>query len=384
MMDTIRFRQYRFRVLTTDDFYCTTTDGKTLPRIDTLTNLKCYSTIPSDMNFQAYRLKSVIKTNYGYTPALIEIRDIPFTWKRFHIVIEIALPKVLYGQNLNEIYEHQWEEIIQAIYTMLLQFGIQISIDELRDTPHISRIDFCKNIVIRSSVEDFIALLQKLKKQRSRTYSKYDTTVSYGTKKKRLVIYDKIKEVICNASSDESATTYKLAKLLITLQEVSDIHVIRVEQRLYGRQTIVRELKPLFNSEDITFKSLFSQKVASYILTKHWAKVTHEEKFKLLLLGEKDLHIVLAEISKAARQQPKKNVNPLSILYSKLLFDIGEEATIKDIKSIRSARSLDNYRKSLYELVRLLPMYDTRLADYVTITKAITDWETFSLPVIPS
>lgn len=383
MTDTIRLRLFYIRVINSNNFYCTTTKGKKLPYINTLSNLACYGTIPSDGNFQAYRLMSYLKMPNGYIPALIEIRDIPFTKMRFSLVVEVAQPKILNGHNLWEIYDYQCEEVIHAIYVMLLQFGIEISIEELQNTQNISRIDFCKNIIIQTPVKNFISLLQKLKKQRSKTNSEYSTTVYYDTKKKRLVVYDKIKEVIAKADKNPESITYKLAKLLITLQEISNIQVIRVEQRLYGRQAIIRELAPIIDSKEITFKSLFSHKVASYILNKHWSNLAHEEKFKTLLLGGEDLHTIFTETAKVARQQQKKN-NPFFALYPKLLSDIGEEATNKDIKGMRSSRRLIDYKKELFDLVKLIPLYDTRLTDFRIIAAAIANWDTFSLPIMPS
>ena len=111
--------------------------------------------------------------------------------------------------------------------------------------------------------------------------------------------------------------------------------------------------------------------------------MSHEEKFKLLLLGEKELCVILNEIAKSAKQASKKNVNAVLILYPKLLSDIGEEETVKSIKSIKSSESLSIYKKELYQLMKLLPLYDTRLTDFKTISAALANWEMFSLPIIP-
>lgn len=383
MIDTTKTEHYHFKVHNSDNFYSKTTKGKALPLIDTLKNVNCYETIPSTGKFERYNLKSYLKTSLGYTPACIEIRDIPFTWRRFRLIVDVSLPKVLRGHNVFEIYDYQFKEIIDAVFEMLLQFGIEISKYELETTTHIRRIDYCKNILIDTPIIQYVFLLQRFKKPWSITFSKYDTTVIFGTKKKKLVIYDKAIEVIRKSLKCKDTPAYKIARLLITLQEIAELNIFRIEQRLYGRQAIVQEVSSVIGTKDITFKDLYSEKVASHVLSKHWQKVASEDKFKTLLLGEQNVNVILEQLVKIAKQQGRRNVNPLYVLYPKLLSDIGEEATSKAIKGMRENRTLIKYKNELYSLIHQLPMYgDTRLKDYRTITQALSDWEKFSLPII--
>jgi len=378
MIDNIEVALYFFRVINPDNFY---NKDKGTPLIDTLKDFSCYATIPTDKEFHAYWLRAKLRTTLGYRPKVV-IQDIPFAaGKRFCLVINVSLPKILFVSNLFEINEEQWREVIDAIYNELLYFGVEISKRELEETPHIRRVDFCKNVIIETPVEEFIASLQKLKKTRAKTFKEHKETIYFITKKKKTCIYDKLCEVISKASSDENDASYKLAQELKTLQAFSNIHVIRVEQRLFGLQAIKQELKSLIEPQDITFKTLFTKKIASYVLSKHWTKIATEERFKALLLGEKEVNVILSALAKVAEQQQIKNVNPLFPLYPRLLAEIGEEATNKAIKAMRKPRTLVNYKKELYALVKHLPLYHMHLNDYRSITSAITNWDRFSLPI---
>lgn len=378
MIDNIEVALYFFRVINPDNFY---NKDKGTPLIDTLKDFSCYATIPNDNEFHAYWLRANLRTTLGYKPK-VAIKDIPFaTGKRFCLIVNVSLPKVLFASNIFEINEEQWREVIDAIYNELLHFGVEISKKELEETSNIRRIDFCKNVIIETPVEEFIASLQKLKKTRAKTFKEHKETIYFNTRKKKSCIYDKICEVISKASSNKNDVTYKLAQELKTLQAFSNIHVIRVEQRLIGLSAIKQELKSLIEPQDITLKSLFSKKIASYVLYKHWIKIATEERFKTLLLGEKEVNVILSALAKIAQQQKLKNVNPIFPIYSKLLAEVGEEAANKAIKGMRKPRTLVNYKNELYALVRLLPLYNRRLNDYRSITSAIENWERFSLPI---
>lgn len=379
MIDNIEVALRFFRVVKPDNFYGR--KGIVPPKIDTLKDFSCYATIPTDKNYHAYWLKSQIKTTLGYRPSKVVIQDIPFVaGKRFCLVINVSLPKILFASNIFEINEEQWREVIDAIYNELLHFGVEISKKELEETQP-RRIDYCKNVIIETPVVDFIASLQKLKKIRAKTFVGYDETIYFNTRKKKTCIYDKILEVINKASPNQNDKTYKLAQELKTLQAFSNIHVIRVEQRLFGLPAIRQEVQSIIKSKDITLKSLFNKNVASHVLYKHWTKIATEERFKTLLLGEKEVNVILGGLAKIAEQQQLKNVNPIFVLYSKLLAEIGEGATNNAIKGMRKPRTLVNNKKELYALVKLLPLYDKRLNDYRNITAAVSNWDSFSLPI---
>src|SRR5256885_8191838 len=165
-MDTIVFKLFLFKLLTSDNFYHKS--GKAVPLVNTLENRSCYWTIPTDGFYQEYRLKSSLKYQpLGYRPWRVRIKDIPQNRVRFWLEIEASIPKTLFGHNLYETQEAQVEEAVKAIYDMLLQFGIETSIEEIRTNTKISRVDICKNILIQTPTGDFIKLLQKLQKKRA-------------------------------------------------------------------------------------------------------------------------------------------------------------------------------------------------------------------------
>lgn len=352
MIDTIRLKLTKFKVRSRDNYFCKTSVGKQLPYIDTLNNNNCYWTIFSDGNYQEFHLKSSIKYQpLGYRPSRIVVKDIPVNPIRFWLELEFSLPKVLYGHNFHEIHQAQLEAIINSIYDMLLQFGVQIDTEELRTTTSISRIDFCKNELIQTPAKDFIALLLKFQKNRSKTYDKFDTSVLFGNKQQKLIVYDKIEEITKvlrdKTYNNRASKEYELAKMLASNQK----NVIRIEHRLLNRQTIKRELNPILGHYPITFEELFNTDLSSKILLKHWHKTISEEKLKLLLLGEKRISFLYDEFKKSAEKASQK-FNPLSVIYTLLLSDVGEAETNRRIVANKSTETLYVYKRKFNALAQ--------------------------------
>lgn len=350
MIDTVRLKLSRFKIVNKDNFFRVTKAGTIIPYINTLADNVCYRTIPSDGNYQEFHLKSHIKYEpLGYRPARIIIKDVPKQQIRFWLVIEVSLPKVFYGHNFYEIHEAQFEAIINSIYDMLLQFGIQIDIEELRVTTGISRVDYCKNVLIQSSAKSFANLMQKFQKSRSRTYDKYETSVLFANKQQGLTVYDKVAEVtkILRKKNYNNRTSkeFEVARILNEHKKIHELEVIRVEHRLLNRQTIKRELSPFINSPyPFTLREIFDARVCSQLLLKHWSKTISEEKLKLLLLGDQNLSTLFDGIVTTTEKASIK-FNPLSTLYIKLLAEVGEKEADKRILRIKSSGSLNNYKK---------------------------------------
>lgn len=351
MIDTIRLKLTRFKVINTDNFFCGTNAQSLIPYIDTLKDNKCYWDIPSDGNYQEYHLKSYIKYQpLGYRPSRIVIKDIPIHIIRFWLEIEISLPKVIYGHNFCELQKDHFGIVINSLYEMLLQFGVQIDPEELATTTSISRIDFCKNVLIQSSAKDFIRLLQKVRKKRCVTYDRYETSVLFGNRQQGLIVYDKVEEITKvlrdKKYNNKASKEYEVAKIVDAYKKAHGLEIIRIEHRLLNRQTIKREIGLLIGRYPLSLKDVFDTRICSAILQKHWFRAIPEEKLKLLLLGEKNLNLIFDRIATASNQLSSP-FNPLSVIYVKLISEIGEKEADKKILRIKSSSSLNNYKKAL-------------------------------------
>lgn len=358
MIDTVKLKLDKFKFINRVNFNNPKRPDSLVPLIDTLENNSCYWSLPTNGNYQEFLLKSHIKYQpFGYKPAWIVVKDIPFSRNRirFWLEIEISLPKVFNGHNFYELQENQFNGATQAIYNMLLQFGIQIDIEELRTTTNIIRIDYCKNTLIQSPVKDFIKLLQKLHKSRSRICYEYESSILFGNKQQGLAIYDKVTEVTKvlrdKYYNNRESKEYQVAKILDTYRKVHGLEVIRIEHRLFNQQTIKRELSPLVGFYPFTFKDLFNSQVSSKLLLKHWSKTLSEEKLKLLLLGEKNLSFIFDEVKKALGEKSKGSSDQLAFLI-KLFSEVGEVETTKRILKTKSISTVDKNKKSLNELIQ--------------------------------
>ena len=390
MIDTIKIILTRFKVVNPELFY--SPSGKQLPFIDTLDGkTTSYYEIYSDGNFQIYFLKKAIKFKpYNYRPAFICIKDIPQLRTRFLLEINISLPKIIYGHNFYELVDSQFNEVVEVIRNLLLQFGIEVTHEDIRLCDRIQRIDYSRNFLLElSTCKEFIPLIKKFSKGKRYTNDpQYKTSAIFKNKQQYLIIYDKVAEItsvlLDKTYNNRNSKEYEVARLLQEYKKIHGLEVLRIEHRLLRSTSIYLELKGLIGHEPpFTFEEVFSSSVSSKVLEKHWGMVATEAKMKLLILGEKRVGENWDEIQRITKQL-EKPFDPYAVLYSKLLSESSEEEANTKITRSKSKSSLKTYKLRISELMGIWDTYDSRLEVFRRITRSITESDHFNVPVIPS
>ncbi|WP_338552530.1 hypothetical protein [Paenibacillus sp. KS-LC4] len=107
--------------------------------------------------------------------------------------IQVSIPKLLYGNNVTLIAEHDIPSFFESVQQRIQQlFSISI--------PHsawsISRADVCWNFQAGKDVGEYIRMLskQKLAFKNTRSYNQ-DQTVEFSNKSSRIMFYDKQKQM---------------------------------------------------------------------------------------------------------------------------------------------------------------------------------------------
>lgn len=103
-------------------------------------------------NFQ----KDLVETKFGIKPSLT-LKDRPNTWYRYELTIELSPQKVLYGNNLQEPDDSQFNETVTAIQELLMSCGVEVPFEVLASATGFSRLDFAHNIELKHlTVDEFI------------------------------------------------------------------------------------------------------------------------------------------------------------------------------------------------------------------------------------
>jgi hypothetical protein len=286
-----------------------------------------------------------------------------------NIKIEFSIPKLLYLNNLDEVEDKDFDEVVNVLIARLDTMGIFVSRSVL-ETASVSSVDFSRNILIEGgyTVNYLISELNKvnLRKSFDFTRSRYinDGQSLYAhTKSHQFVIYDKMADLRKSKSraidKDESYVQKNIFDEMT--QEEQTEEVIRFEVRLSQKQKMNKVFKDLGYRENPTFKDVFDSEMSQKIIYSYWEKLILERNLSLFSLsfGSKEtLQRILLE---------DKNLKPKQAIYFLGLIVLArDENGIRQLRAILSKRCKD---RTWYRMVK-----DLECANQIVAKSGLRDW----------
>jgi hypothetical protein len=196
------------------------------------------------------------------------------------LVIEFSAPKLLYGNNFDELTEQDFDAVVKALTAKLATLGIYIFAELLRMAP-VGAIHYGKNIILprHTLCSSVIRLLSKAPVSRL-----FDTNqvefrndghlYKIHTNSFELAFYDKVKDLqkankterrSYEVDNDIQIDLFKQAEIAL------DTQVLRMEARLNNRSQIQRMLKAInLPDDDLRFFALFRKEIAQKALLHYW------------------------------------------------------------------------------------------------------------------
>ncbi|HEY9687605.1 MAG TPA: hypothetical protein V6C52_11570 [Coleofasciculaceae cyanobacterium] len=217
------------------------------------------------------------KQDTGYAPRLTLRRRPP---NIIELVIEFSIPKLLYGNNFDEISETDFSKVIEVLQDKLEAWGILIFAELLRKAP-VGSIHYGKNIVLPryTLCKSIINLLSKAPIKQWMDHNKVDFRngghlYKVHTDNFELAFYDKVKDLQQAKRGAKRAYEPEAnvqGDLFDYFEVATDVQVLRMEARLNSRSQIQRMLKAVgLPDDDLRFFALFSKDIAQKTLLHHW------------------------------------------------------------------------------------------------------------------
>ncbi len=268
------------------------------------------------------------------------------------LVIEMSLPKLLYGNNFNEVTDADFIKIIDKLVLSLRSLGIWIFPHQLK-AADVRKIDFCKNIIFR----DYTSVSSIIKDVRSanikKIYDVQNTNFRNGgyvyhihTNSLDVALYDKIADLKQAKASEKRAIetgNHIQLSLLDELDKKSPFSVARFEIRLNGKAKIRNELKKCFVELDtLSFENLFSQNISRKVLLLHWQNIF--DSIPKIPLDSDTPEKLFLEILKEESIKPRQ---ALSILGFALLMKDKDPRYLRNIIDEKFGRHAWNRLKDL-------------------------------------
>jgi hypothetical protein len=226
---------------------------------------------PSKQNPTPQELKNGI-----YKPRLTLTNRINHTGRREATLrVELSLPKLLFGNNFDELQDSDFPTIIEALRQKLKEMGVIVFTHLLTNAP-VSAVHYSKNIPLTDGTTPnyYINKIKEANVKLSLDVNQTDYrndghSFKWHCNSYEVAFYDKIKDLEMSRKSDkrsiESDGVMQL-DIFDTLKERKMFEVLRMEVRLNKRQKIGQLFRMLGIEGNITFKSVFNKQVAQKVL----------------------------------------------------------------------------------------------------------------------
>lgn len=266
------------------------------------------------------------------------------------IRIEFSVPKLLYGNNLDELEENDFDRVIDTLKDRLDRMGLIVSKKQLADAP-ITTVHYSKNIPLTDgySAQFVIRELHKinLNKRFDLTRARFanDGQSLYGyTEAHSFVLYDKVSDLSRPKKraidKEQSKPQLNLFKELDKKQEI-----LRFEVRLCNRRKIDSLFKQLGFSEKPLLKDVLSTEKALKVLNHYWFSIIEKGTIGMFSysLNAKEM---LEEILLTGPPKPKGK----QAVYMVGLLQLAKEGNgLRELRSILTKNGMNN--RSWYRVV---------------------------------
>lgn len=161
------------------------------------------------------------------------------------LFLEASLPRLLFGSSLQELQESDYEHCIEAVAGQFKVAGAIVDFDAI-DRLLLSRLDYAKNLAVKHSIEEYLALLRNCSFGRRNKTNWLMETILFFNGSQEFTAYNKVLEV----KNSKSAAVAGVNK-------DTPENILRLESRLKSAAVIKRTLQ-----QRRTFGECYNFKVA--------------------------------------------------------------------------------------------------------------------------
>ncbi|MFA6520654.1 MAG: hypothetical protein WCT44_03550 [Candidatus Paceibacterota bacterium] len=296
-----------------------------------------------------------------------------------NVRIEFSVPKLFFQNNLDELEDADFLNVITVLQKRLHEMDVSISKEALVNSV-VSGVHFSKNIVLENgyTTSYLISEMNKinLRKVFDFTRAKYtnDGQSLYAhTASHELIIYDKVADILASEkrAMDRGQSAYQRS-IFAGVEKKNLPEVIRFEVRLVRKPKMNSVLGKVGHSKNPTFKDVFNSQLSRKVILLYWQEIikaggsvafsiplSSKDMLRAIFMANKDMKakqgIYLAGLSIIARD----GIRELRSIVSK---QSGERTWYRISKDIALVNSLITQNR-VRDWVRQI---DHKLANYKT------------------
>jgi hypothetical protein len=230
----------------------------------------------------------------------------------FELKIEVSIPKLLYGNSLQEVKETDKDKILVRLQASLFDAGIKVEVKTIANAT-VSAVHFCKNIPLPPTIH-MREILDELKNvDINKTVDVTETQIKNGgcvlniySGTTERSIYEKISDSLKTKNKRTDKTRVSEERLFVEELGLQNCEVFRYEYRIKKTQTVKRELNKVLGRKPLTpviFEDLFSPNTFRNVVNKSWKNLIENPVNQLALIGPINKLALFIHILEKARQQ---------------------------------------------------------------------------------
>jgi len=285
-----------------------------------------------------------------------------------NVKIEFSAPKLLYLNNLDELEDKDFPQIIDTLQERLKAMGIMIEKETLINAS-VSSAHFSRNIKLEDNYTasyliseiNKVNLNKTFDLSRTRYVNNGQSLYAHATSH-QLVIYDKIADLGKDPKRaiDKDQTKYQRDLFELFINDKT-AEVLRFEIRLSQKQKMSSVLEKLGLPKNPTFKDVFNSEVSRKVVEQYWKNLIKEKN-----LGLFSISLSLKEVLRILYLNDKE-IKPKQAMYLVGLFMLGkDENGMRELRSIIGKNQND---RTWYRITR-----DMKLVSEVITKNNLRNW----------
>lgn len=310
-----------------------------------------------------------------YRPRLTIYKRVARGGFGINLHIELSLPKLIFGNNFDELTDEHFDEVIATLKKQLLLMGVLVTKENLKAAA-VYAVHYSKNIVFDdfTTASMILSELEKIKMNRHMDLNRTDfrnqgEAVRYFSKAYEFVLYDKVADLAksTDRAMEKEDRDYNLQMSIFETvrRQGKPVEVLRLELRLKSQQKMKALFEKLGIENDCTLQSLFSKRLSQTLLRDYWDDIY--EQLAPILLQELDASQQFALIAKQRPQwKPRRVLTAVAICA--MIRAEGHRKTRSRLVKHFSSRTLERAYKDIKELdFRIL----NKAKPFQLVTKAL-------------
>ncbi len=260
-----------------------------------------YYKLGNRANFSCYQNPTKTELLEGnYKPRLTVTKRYVRGGFAIGLKIEFSAPKLIRGNNFDELEDNNFEDVIETLLKKLKEMGVNTDYERLANA-EISAIHYSKNIPL-TDYSSSSMVINELSKQNLNKRLDLDRTsyrneghsIKCHANSYEVIFYDKLKDLAQGKISEKRAIEKENVTQLDIFKQIQvkkPFEVIRMEVRLGNRRKLKKILSDVGENNKMTFGLLFSNDISQKILLHFWNSIS--ENLYVSALSENEPEIIL-------------------------------------------------------------------------------------------